>query len=52
MVINSMAFKDILVFEHKNIIGTLWPNIGEISTEKGVKKYQFKWKKDQKTNML
>jgi len=23
MVINSMAFKDILVFEHKNIIGTL-----------------------------
>ncbi|MAR64147.1 MAG: hypothetical protein CMP43_03975 [Rickettsiales bacterium] len=47
MVINSMAFKDILVFEHKNIIGTLWPNIGEISTEKGVKKYQL-WKKKSK----
>ena len=47
MVTNSMAFKDILVFEHKNIIGTLWPNIGEISTEKGVKKYQL-WKKKSK----
>jgi len=47
MVLNSMAFKNILVFEHKNLIGTLWPNIGEISTEKGVKKYQI-WKKKSK----
>ena len=44
MVLNSTAFKDILVFEHKSLIGTLWPNIGEISTDKGVRKYQL-WKK-------
>ena len=44
MVLNSTAFKDILVFEYKSLIGTLWPNIGEISTDKGVRKYQL-WKK-------
>ena len=47
MVLNSTAFKDILVFEHKSMIGTLWPNIGEISTDKGVRKYQL-WKKASK----
>ena len=41
MVLNSTAFTDILVFEHKSLIGTLWPNIGEISTDKGVRKYQL-----------
>ena len=44
MVLNSTAFKDVLVFEYKSMIGTLWPNIGEISTDKGVRKYQL-WKK-------
>ena len=44
MVNNSGAFKNILVFKHKNIIGTLWPNIGEISLERGVRKFQI-WKK-------
>ena len=44
MVLNSTAFKDILVFEYKSLIGTLWQNIGEISTDKGVRKYQL-WKK-------
>ena len=44
MVINGSAFKNILVFKHKNLIGTLWSNIGEISVEKGVRKYQL-WKK-------
>ena len=38
MVLNSTAFKDILVFEYKSLIGTLWPNIGEISTDKIFKK--------------
>ena len=41
---NGAAFKNILVFKHKNIIGTLWSNIGEISLERGVRKYQL-WKK-------
>ncbi|MBS91829.1 MAG: hypothetical protein CMM95_02095 [Rickettsiales bacterium] len=45
MVNNEGAFKNILVFEHKNIIGTLWPNIGEISVERGVRKYHI-WKKN------
>ena len=44
MVINGSAFKNILVFKHSNLIGTLWSNIGEISVEKGVRKYQL-WKK-------
>ena len=44
MVNNGSAFKSILVFKHSNIIGTLWSNIGEISVEKGVRKYQL-WKK-------
>ena len=45
MVINGSAFKNILVFKHSNLIGTLWSNIGEISVEKGVRKYQL-WKKN------
>ena len=45
MVLNSSAFKNILVFNNRNIVGTLWPNIGEISLEKGVRKYQL-WKKN------
>ena len=51
MVLNSTAFKDILVFEHKSLIGTLWPNIGEISTDKGVRKYQL-WKKISKDEFV
>ena len=45
MVLNSGAFKNILVFNNRNIVGTLWPNIGEISLERGVRKYQL-WKKN------
>ncbi len=45
MVMNSGAFKNILVFSSKNVIGTLWPNIGEISLDRGVRKYQL-WKKN------
>ena len=45
MVLNSSAFKNILVFNNKNVVGTLWPNIGEISLERGVRKYQL-WKKN------
>ena len=45
MVLNSSAFKNILVFNNRNIVGTLWPNIGEISLERGVRKYQL-WKKN------
>ena len=44
MVTNGGAFSNVLVFVNKNVIGTLWPNIGEISTERGVRKYQL-WKK-------
>ena len=44
MVENGAAFKSVLVFKNKNVIGTLWPNIGEISLERGVRKYQI-WKK-------
>ena len=44
MVLNSSAFKNILVFNNRNVVGTLWPNIGEISLERGVRKYQL-WKK-------
>jgi len=44
MVINGGAFKSILVFNNKDIIGTLWPNIGEISLDRGVRKYQL-WKR-------
>ena len=51
MVLNSTAFTDILVFEHKSLIGTLWPNIGEISTDKGVRKYQL-WKKVSKDEFV
>ena len=51
MVLNSAAFKDILVFEHKSLIGTLWPNIGEISVDKGVRKYQL-WKKISKDEFV
>ena len=51
MVLNTTAFKDILVFEHKSMIGTLWPNIGEISTDKGVRKYQL-WKKMTKDEFI
>ena len=47
MVVNGGAFTNILVFTNKNIIGTLWPNIGEISVERGVRKYQV-WKKNKK----
>ena len=45
MVTNSGAFSNILVFSNRNILGTLWPNIGEISLERGVRKYQL-WKKN------
>ena len=45
MVLNSSAFKNILVFNNRNVVGTLWPNIGEISLERGVRKYQL-WKKN------
>ena len=45
MVLNSSAFRNILVFKNRNIVGTLWPNIGEISLERGVRKYQL-WKKN------
>ena len=45
MVLNSSAFKNILVFNNKNVVGTLWPNIGEISLERGVRKYQL-WKRN------
>jgi hypothetical protein len=34
----------VLVFNNKGVIGTLWPNIGEISVDRGVRKYQL-WKK-------
>ncbi len=51
MVLNSTAFRNILVFEHKSLIGTLWPNIGEISTERGVRKYQI-WKKISKDEFV
>ena len=51
MVLNTTAFKDVLVFEHKSMIGTLWPNIGEISTDKGVRKYQL-WKKMTKDEFI
>ena len=44
MVNNNGAFTSITVFKHLNFIGTLWPKIGEISTERGVRKYQL-WKK-------
>ncbi len=44
LVSNTGAFKNILVFNSRNIIGTLWPNIGEISLDRGVRKYQL-WKK-------
>ena len=45
MVVNDGAFSNILVFKNRNIVGTLWPNIGEISVERGVRKYQL-WKKN------
>lgn len=45
MVNNNGAFSSITIFNHKNYIGTLWPKIGEISTERGVRKYQI-WKKN------
>lgn len=45
MVNNNGAFTSITVFNHKSYIGTLWPKIGEISTERGVRKYQI-WKKN------
>ena len=32
------------MFNNKDIIGTLWPNIGEISLDRGVRKYQL-WKR-------
>lgn len=44
MVNNNGAFSFITVFKHQDFIGTLWPKIGEISTERGVRKYQL-WKK-------
>lgn len=44
MVNNNGAFSSIIVFKHQDFIGTLWPKIGEISTERGVRKYQL-WKK-------
>jgi hypothetical protein len=44
MVNNNGAFYSITVFKHQDFIGTLWPKIGEISTERGVRKYQL-WKK-------
>ena len=44
LVINTVLLKNILVFNNRNIIGTLWPNIGEISLDRGVRKYQI-WKK-------
>ena len=44
MVNNNGAFSSIVVFKHQDFIGTLWPKIGEISTERGVRKYQL-WKK-------
>lgn len=44
MVNNNGAFSSITVFKHQDFIGTLWPKIGEISTERGVRKYQL-WKK-------
>ena len=44
MVNNNGAFSTIVVFKHQDFIGTLWPKIGEISTERGVRKYQL-WKK-------
>ncbi len=51
MVINSGAFKNILVFKNKNVIGTLWPNIGEISLDRGVRKYQL-WKKSKNEEFI
>lgn len=45
MVNNNGAFTSITVFNYQNYIGTLWPKIGEISTERGVRKYQI-WKKN------
>ena len=44
MVNNNGAFSSIIVFKYQDFIGTLWPKIGEISTERGVRKYQL-WKK-------
>ena len=51
MVLNSTTFKDILVFEHKSLIGTLWPNIGEISTDKVYENINY-GKKFQKTSLF
>ncbi|MAI75684.1 MAG: hypothetical protein CMM90_00670 [Rickettsiales bacterium] len=51
MVINSGAFKNILVFRNRNVIGTLWPNIGEISLDRGVRKYQL-WKKSKNEEFI
>ena len=33
MVNNNGAFSSIVVFKYQDFIGTLWPKIGEISTE-------------------
>ena len=44
MVNNNGALRTITVFKKQGFIGTLRPKIGEISTERGVRKYQL-WKK-------
>ena len=51
MVLNTTAFKDVLVFEHKSMIGTLGPNIGEISTDMVVRKY-YLWRKVTKDEFI
>ena len=43
MVLNSIAFKDILVFEYKSLIGTFMAKYWRNFTDKGVRKYQL-WK--------
>ena len=41
MVNNNGAFSTIVVFKHQDFIGTLWPKIGEISTEEVLENINF-----------
>ena len=44
-MVQVSAFKSILVFNNRNVLGTLMAKHGEISLERGVRKYQL-WKKN------
>ena len=41
MVNNNGAFSSIVVFKYQDFIGTLWPKIGEISTEEVLENINF-----------